>query len=155
MDVFTEICGLLDRNEVAYETTTHAAVRTSQEAAAIRGVHLKTGAKAMLVRSEGAFHLFILSAEDKVDFKKIKEVLGTKSASLATSEEVERITHCVPGCVPPFGRLFGIRTYADEHLLKIPSINFSAGRLTHSIHMKTEDWKRVENPNTQEFCDKG
>ena len=154
MDVFTEICALLDRNGVSYDASTHAPARTSQEAAAIRGVHIKTGAKAMLIRSEGAFTLFILSAEDKMDFKKIKEILGTKSTTLATSEEVERITHCVPGCVPPFGSLFGTTTYVDEHLLEIPEINFSAGRLTHSIHMKTEDWKRIEKPFAQEFCDK-
>lgn len=154
MDVFSEICKLLDSHKVPYQTSIHAPAKTSQEAASIRGVDIKTGAKAMVIRSKGRFHLFVLSAVTKINFKKVKQILQTESASLATAQEVETATHCVPGCVPPFGSLFGLPTYADTHLLLIPDINFSAGRLTHSIAMKSTDWSMVEKPISAEFCDK-
>lgn len=153
MDVYSEIIRILDNNKVWYEASMHAAVRTSQEAAAIRGVDIKTGAKAMVIRSEGNFFMFCLSAADKVDFKAVRRILGTDSVSLATPEEVLAVTHCVVGCVPPFGStLFGMKTFVDRNLLLIPEINFSAGRLTHSIRMKTEDWKRIVEAGEGEFC---
>lgn len=153
MDVNAEIIRLLDGHGAKYEMSTHAAVRTSQEAAAIRGVDIKTGAKAMVIRSEGRFYMFCLSAADKVDLKTVRRVLGSESVSLATPEEVLAVTHCIVGCVPPFGSaLFGIKTYADRHLLSIPEINFSAGLLTHSVKIKTEDWHRIVRAEEEEFC---
>ena len=151
MDVFSNICQLLDKQKIDYHVSVHDAVRTSAEAAAIRGVEMKTGAKAMLIRSMGKFYLFILSASEKVDFKKVKRILGVDSTSLATPEEVIAVTHCVPGCVPPFGSLFGIASYVDKGLLEIQELHFSAGKLTHSIRISSHDWKTVENPIVVEF----
>ena len=156
MDVHNEIIKLLDSNKVKYEASTHPAVRTSEEAAAIRGVNIKTGAKAMVILSEGKFYMFCLSAADKIDFKAVRRILGTDSVSLATPEEVLAVTHCVVGCVPPFGSaLFGIKTYADKHLLLIPEINFSAGLLTHSVRVKTADWHRMVEAEEEEYCSQG
>lgn len=153
MDVYAEIIKLLDSHKVKYEASTHPAVKTSAEAASIRGVDIKTGAKAMVIRSEGKFYMFCLSASDKVDFKAVRRILGTDSVSLATPDEVLIVTHCVVGCVPPFGStLFGIKTYVDRHLLPIPEINFSAGRLTHSVGVKTEDWHRIVEAEEEEYC---
>ena len=42
---------MIDKAEVPYKLTTHAPVYTSQEAADIRGVHLKSGAKAIVLAS--------------------------------------------------------------------------------------------------------
>jgi hypothetical protein len=44
MTVFEKIINLLESKHVAYKLTEHAPVRTSEEAARIRGVALKTGA---------------------------------------------------------------------------------------------------------------
>jgi len=152
MDVHAEIIRLLESHKVNYEASTHPPVKTSEEAAAIRGVDIKTGAKAMVIRSEGKFYMFCLSAADKVDFKAVRRILRTDRVSLATPEEVLAVTHCVIGCVPPFGStLFGIKTYVDRRLLSIPEINFSAGRLTHSIHVKTEDWRQIVRPEEEDY----
>jgi hypothetical protein len=45
MSVFEKILALLEKHNIPYKLTEHEPVRTSQEAARIRGAALKTGAK--------------------------------------------------------------------------------------------------------------
>ena len=87
----------------------------------------------------------------KLDFAKIKKILKSKSASLATADEVERVIGCRPGSVPPFGSLFGIPTFVDTHLLLNDEIDFNAGRHTISMTMKVKDWQKVVNAQVFEF----
>lgn len=126
----------------------HAPVTTSEEAAKVRGrgveEGLKRGAKAMILRSEGKFYQFVLPGHLKLDFKKAKQVLNTKSLSLASKEEVQKITDCVPGSVPPFGNLWNIPVIADMRMND--SIDFNAGLHETSITMSLENWKEVVNP---------
>lgn len=45
--------------------------------------------------------------------------------------------------LPPFGNLFGVKTYVDEKLLQEEFVAFNAGSLTHSVKMKTSDYKKI------------
>ena len=61
-----------------YTTSTHGAVRTSEEAAEVRGATLASGAKAMLLSVRGArdaneFVLVVISAAAKMDSKAAQE----------------------------------------------------------------------------------
>ena len=157
--VFEKIKQLLDSHTIHYTSFEHEPVRTSEDAANVRerltGIpaaeHLKRGAKAMIIRSEGKYYQFVLSAVRKLDFKKVKQVLHTESATLASPEEVQKITDCVPGSVPPFGNLFGIPVYVDPSLLVNETIDFNAGETTVSILMKKDDWDRIVQPEVVSF----
>ncbi len=61
MTVFEKIITLLESKHTAYKLTEHEPVRTSEEAARIRGVPLKTGAKAMIARCKDDYYLLVLS----------------------------------------------------------------------------------------------
>ena len=65
----------MNSNKIDYKLITHEAVRTSEEAAKIRGNDLKSGAKAMVVKAGENFFLIVLSAERKIDWKKLKNIL--------------------------------------------------------------------------------
>ncbi len=75
--VFERIKQLLDSHSVQYTFFEHEPVRTSEDAARVReritsipaAEHLKRGAKAMIIRSEGKYYQFVLSAVRKLDFK--------------------------------------------------------------------------------------
>ena len=149
-----KVVALLDSRGVAYGSSTHAAVRTSEEAAEIRGATLASGAKAMLlsVKPSNEFVLAVISAAAKMDSKLIKKVGGFKSSRFASEEEVFDITGCVPGAVPPFGSVWGLKTYMDSSLQDQGSeINFNAGLRTHSMRMSVADYLRVEEPVVGEF----
>ena len=150
---FENIKKLLEEHTVAYQLIEHEAVFTSEQAASVRNADLKEGAKSMIVRSNGTFYNFVLSAAKKINWTKLKNILNTKSASLATPEEVKRTVHCEIGSVPPFGNLYKIKLYCDPSLLKNEMIEFNAGLHTHSIRMKAQDWKNLTEPEIVEFVD--
>jgi Ala-tRNA(Pro) deacylase len=145
-----DVRGLLDAEGVEYRVTQHEPVTTSEEAAAVRGVGLNTGAKAMLVKGRDGFALVVLAADRKVDWKRLAPLVG-KSPRFATAEELEELTGLSKGAVPPFGRLFGLRTIYDESLLEVETVNFNAGSHTESVSMRRDDMVRVGGGETGAF----
>ena len=150
-ELLEKIKEFLKENDINFTVTTHKPVYTSEEAAAVRNVDLKTGAKAMVIRSEGRFYLFVICADRKIDFKKVKQILNSKSVSFATEEEVMKISGCHIGAVPPFGNLFDLDVYVDNSILSVENINFNAGRNDTSIFMKREDYINIVKPEIVDF----
>jgi Ala-tRNA(Pro) deacylase len=118
-------------------------VTTSAEAAAVRGVELRSGAKAMLVKAKADLVLAVLAADQKVDWKLLAPLVGGKGARFANDDELREATGLTKGAVPPFGRLFGLRTVYDRSLLDVETVNFNAGSHTVSISMTRDDLIRI------------
>lgn len=154
--VFEGIKEFLDEENVEYDYFKHKPVMTSKEAAEVREGSveegMRRGAKAMVVRSEGEFYQFVLPANKKMDFKKIQKILDSRSVSLAEKDEVEEITDCRIGGVPPFGNLFGIPVLVDPSLLENGEIEFNAGMRTVSMGLEADDWKDAVQPKVVEFA---
>jgi len=149
---FKSVKGLLDRNGIVYEVSEHAPVYTSEQAARIRGVELKTGVKALVFRTEqGSFILGLIAADKKMDLKKLAKIVGTRRLELASPQDVLKATGCEIGSVHPFGNLFGLPTYMDPSVLENDSVNFNAGLHTVSIYMKARDLVKAIKPRITEF----
>ncbi len=145
-DVLERLTAALDGGGIEYHQTEHAAVFTSTEAAAIRGVSLHSGAKALIIKGGNAFLMVVLPADLALDSAALRNVLGTRRTRFADKEEVLKITGLTPGSIPPFGSLFGLPTFCDERLADNERINFNAGSHTVSIQMEYSDYVRFERP---------
>jgi Ala-tRNA(Pro) deacylase len=155
------VLALLDAHASgAYTTLRHAPTRTSQESADVRGVALASGAKAMLIRASkplahgGPFVLCVLSAACVADLKKLRAVLGVSRLSMASVAEVQAVTGCIPGAVPPFGSLFpGVATLMDGSLQRQGAvINFNCGLRTLSVlGLPVAAYLAIERPTLAEF----
>src|SRR5947209_19171117 len=93
MSVFEKILALLEKHNVPYKLTEHEPVRTSEEAARIRGAALKTGAKAMIVRGKDDYYLLVLPADKHIDWKRVRALLHVSNLRFATEEEAETVAH--------------------------------------------------------------
>ena len=144
--VYDKIKHLLDGCKIEYTISVHEPVRTSKEAARIRGTDISTGAKAMVVKANNTYCLCVLPADKKLDWKKVEAVLGVKNARLATIDEAQSVTKVQVGGVPPLGNVMGLPTYFDESLLNIERVNFNAGLKTHSVSMLTKDLVKLVVP---------
>lgn len=150
--VVQKIKDLLTQGGFWFETFEHEPVRTSEEAAKVRtGYSLKQGAKAIVLRVKNAegklFVMLIMPADSRFDNEKVKTIFSTKDIRFATEEEIKEITSGVlPGGVPPFGNLFGLKVVADPTLFENEKIIFNAGDRSFSIAMKSEDYKKLVNP---------
>ena len=129
----------------------HAPTPTSELAAHIRGTKPEEGAKALVLRSEGMFLMCVLPGNKKIDLNKMRIILGKKRLSLATPEEVKKATGCDIGSVHPFGNLCGIQLYADRNLIKHEMMTFSAGMVTKSIRMKSEEYLQLSKAVVEDF----
>lgn len=145
--VLERLRAFLKDTAVTFEETRHAPVFTSEEAAAVRGAPLASGAKALVVKAGDSFHLLVIPADRKLESKRAKQALGVKDLRFANREELFERTGLQPGSVPPFGSLFGLATYVDPALAEQPRINFNAGEHTVSISMSWEDYLRAERPH--------
>ena len=149
--VFDRMHQKLTEAGVPFTITRHAPVFTSEEAAAIRGVPLCTGAKALVVKAGESFRLLIVPADRKLDSKKARSGLGVKSLRFASREEVEQLTRLQPGSIPPFGSLFDLPTHCDQALALNESINFNAGDHSISVSVRYADYIAVEKPTMAEL----
>ncbi len=137
---------------VAFNLFEHAPVRTSEEAAAVRGTPLEEGAKALVVRADDRYVHLVLPAHRRADNAALRTLLGTRKLRFATAEELADLTRCVPGAVPPFGNLFGLPVLVDEELTQRERISFNAGSNAVSITMRADDFVRLSGARICRFA---
>jgi len=144
--VFDRVCGLLTGRAIGFDVLRHAPVYTSEEAAAVRGTPLGSGAKALVCKADDQFVMIVLPADRKLASKAVRKNASVKSLRFASREEVEQLTGLAPGSIPPFGSLFGLPTWCDERLSEHARINFNAGDHGISLSMNYADYLTAEQP---------
>ncbi|MEO0470349.1 MAG: YbaK/EbsC family protein [Bacteroidota bacterium] len=147
-----KILHFLDEQQITYRSLSHEPTLTSEESARVRGEALEIGGKALLLKVNKEFHLFVLSAACKLNSSAIKTYFSVKKLRFATSAELMDQTGLVPGSVPPFGRpIMNYSLYVDESIVQNERIAFNAGSLTHSVIMSVEDYLRLAQPTVFPF----
>ena len=144
--VLHRLTAALEGAGIPFVHTTHEPVYTSAEAAAVRGVPLHTGAKALIVKVGEDFVLTVMPADLSLDSNALRKHLRVRRSRFATKEEVFEMTGLRPGSIPPFGSLFNLPTICDERLSENERINFNAGAHTDSFQMTYADYIRYESP---------
>lgn len=151
--ILNDIRAWLTASGVTFREVHHEPTRTSEESALARGEELRIGGKALLIKVDSTFRLFVLSADRKLDSAAIKQYFTAKKTRFATPEELLEMTGLVPGCVPPFGApILPFPLYVDPSVLENPRIAFNAGSLTDSIVMPIEDYRRLATPEIFQFA---
>jgi prolyl-tRNA editing enzyme YbaK/EbsC (Cys-tRNA(Pro) deacylase) len=142
--VLDAVRSLLVAAGVPFDEKHHEPTHTSEQSAQARGESLSIGAKALVIKTDNAYRLFVLPADRKVDSPSIKRQLGVKKLRFADAAELLSLTGLVPGSVPPFGRpVLPLDLIADPTLLANDKLAFNAGTLTDSIIMRSADYQRV------------
>lgn len=142
--IFEKIKQLLDEQHITYRTVHHEPTFTSEESARARGEDMSIGGKALVLKVDDDFKLFVMSAVRKLDSKAVRKKFGAKNARFATKEELLALTGLVPGCVPPFGKpILQLPLFVDTSITQNEKIAFNAGSLTDSIIMTTAEYLHV------------
>ncbi len=152
--IFSRLESFLASQGVPFDVLRHEPVFTSQQAAAVRGTALSSGAKALVCKGDDRFVMFVVPADRKLASGEIRRTRGWRKLRFANREEVMRLTGLEPGSIPPFGSLFGLPTLCDEALGENERINFNAGDHAISISMTYADYVRVEKPEVGTFAER-
>lgn len=142
----------LDQNKVKYLTITHSPAHTAQEIAQAAHVPGNQMAKTVMVKIDGEMAMVVLPATMKVDFTRLLEATGAQTVELAQEREfVGLFPDCAVGTMPPFGNLYGIRTFVAEELTEDEEIAFNAGSATEVITLAYRDYARLVQPHLLPF----
>ncbi|WP_213199793.1 YbaK/prolyl-tRNA synthetase associated domain-containing protein [Citrobacter koseri] len=147
---------LLSQEGATYRVLSHEAVGKCEAVSEIRGTALGQGAKALVRKVKGngvnQHVLAILSADQQADLAQLANHLGGLRASLASPAEVDALTGCVFGAIPPFSFHPNLKLVADPLLFeRFNEIAFNAGVLEKSVIMNTDDYLRIAQPELVNF----
>lgn len=101
------------------------------------GIEENEVVKTLVVRAGGgSFVALALRGKNRVDFKKVRKLFGSKT-ELAKPEEVLRVVGVPIGAVCPV--LVGIPLYFDRKVLGLGNVHMGSGDLKHGLEMKLGD----------------
>lgn len=153
---FARLTALLDEHQARYRVVEHPMAGKSEEVAKIRGTQLGQGAKALVCHVKGngvkQHVLAILPADQQADLSALAHGIGGTRASLASPVEVDALTDCVFGAIPPFSFHPDLLLVADPLLFqRFDELAFNAGTLERSLILNTQDYQRIAQPKLVAF----
>ena len=125
---------------IAYEVIEHPRTTTAVAEARVLGLDAHEVAKTVVVTTPDGFVRVVLPASDRVDFGKLREILGTKDVELATEAVLAgAYPEFELGAVPPLTGGDGDRVLVDRRLCEHEWIVLEAGTHEQSLRLRTSD----------------
>jgi Ala-tRNA(Pro) deacylase len=148
-DFMRELAG----SQLGYEPITHRQTMTAGDEAMAIGVSATEVAKTLVLSTATGRVRAVLSACDRLDLHKVRDLLGDgKSVRLASERELEEAYPMFElGAVPPFGGPAGERTIVDRRLADQETIVIEAGSHSESVRIKTLDLLALTQAETAEI----
>jgi Ala-tRNA(Pro) deacylase len=134
---------LLDRNRASYEWFDPTAADPQAQTGRVPAREL---ARVTVVRHAGALSLAVLPVHAWVDLDRLGAALRDEVVLVPEPELAAAFPDCDAAAVPPFGALYGIKTYVDASLTQERRLAFHAGTRADVIRMSFEDYRRVAAP---------
>jgi len=148
-----KLLDFLDQNNIHYVVINHSSAYTASEIAASAHVKGQELAKTVMVKVDGEMAQIVLPAKYKVNFDLFKNYTGIDNIDLAGEDEfTELFPDCLTGAMPPFGNLYGMKTYLDKTLTYDEEIAFNAGNHSQLIRLRFEDYLSLVKPEISNFA---
>ncbi|MFO7960953.1 MAG: YbaK/EbsC family protein [Nitriliruptoraceae bacterium] len=143
----TRLYTLLDEQGIVYEVEDHPHAVSAQRLAAAEGISGFQVAKPVLLSVGGELAMAVIPGAELLDLERAHDVFGGNEVRLATEEEfVSLFEDCEAGAEPPFGRLYGLPTFLDEHLRAQERIAFRDGTHTRTVTLAMTDYLSLVEP---------
>ena len=101
--------------------------RTANDAATALGCNIGAIVKSLLFKSSEDYVLCLVSGDKRCSLNKLKKILSQNSISMASPEDVKKITGYTIGGVSPIGHIVKIKIYIDTNLKRFSSVFAAAG----------------------------
>jgi len=131
----------------------NTSARTALEAASSLGCDVGAIVKSLLLKTEKFFTLCLVAGDKKVSLKKIKKTLDIKDVSMASAEDVKKITGYTIGGVSPIGHLNKIDIFIDNSLERFTSLYAAAGHPHCVFKIDFINLQKITNGSTKEIIE--
>jgi Cys-tRNA(Pro)/Cys-tRNA(Cys) deacylase len=125
----TPVTRELDRNHIPYRFFRHPGkVSSLEQAARERGQRPEQIIRSILFRlSEDEYMLMLVAGPHQISWPALRKYLGQSRLTMASPEEVERVTGYQIGAVAPFGLPQPLRILADENIFREDEVSIGSG----------------------------
>ena len=127
--------------------------RTANDAATALGCKIGAIIKSLVFKAGENFVICLVSGDKRCSLNKLKKILNEKDVSMASPEDVKRITGYTIGGVSPVGHLIETKIYIDENLKNFTSIYAAAGHPNAVFEIDFENLKSLTSGETKEITE--
>jgi len=158
MAVSKKIISFLEKNKVKYEILKHRTVYTAFDKAKTLKIPEKMVGKTLVLKTDGKLAMVLIPANKNLDlqkFKKLAKALPAACLPDRQGRQVKKIDFASErliknkfkgvkvGAIPPFGNLWGLRTFIDNSLMREKEIILNGGDYSFSIKLKSKEIKKL------------
>ena len=127
--------------------------RTAKEAATALGCKVGAIVKSLLFKAEDSFVLCLVSGDKRCSLNKLKKILDKKDVSMASPEDVKKVTGYTIGGVSPTGHLIKLKIFIDKTLNRFSSIFAAAGHPNAVFEIDFENLKALTSGEIKEITE--
>ena len=127
--------------------------RTAREAAASLGCEVGAIVKSLLFKTDQNYVLCLIAGDKRASLKKIKKILKTKEAYMASADDVKDITGFTIGGVSPIGHLNKIDILIDNSLQRFDHLFAAAGHPNCVFKMSFGDLIKITKGSIKELTE--
>ena len=127
--------------------------RTAKEAAASLGCEVGAIVKSLLFKTNEDFILGLVAGDKKASLNKLKKLLNSKDVSMASAEEVKKITGYTIGGVSPVGLLNKVDVLIDDSLERFESLFAAAGHPNCVFKINFIDLQKITKGLVKKFSE--
>ncbi len=142
----------LDNHQVLYQTKPHVPTADAMRTAQATHTPGREFAKTVLIKASDRMLMTVMPSTDRVHLDELKQALGEQNLELATEDDMlAAFPDCEVGAMPPFGNLYNMEVFVNEHLRRDEKISFNAGSHDEVMQMSYQDFERLVHPHVVHF----
>ena len=149
------VTGFLVGAQVPFELLEHDSVMSASAEAHAAHLPPEQVAKTIVLHDGSAYVVAAISAADRLDMHKLRELLGAgRHMRLATEQELARdFPSLEVGSAPPFGPMVPAAEVIDRALAAQSRILCAAGDHHHSVLVDPDDVVRITAAKVADICE--
>ena len=130
-----------------------SSARTALEAASSLDCEVGAIVKSLVFKAENTFILCLVAGDKKASLNKIKKELNIKDVSMASSDEVKKVTGFTIGGVSSIGHSNKIEILIDNSLKRFNSLFAAAGHPNCVFEINFNDLQKITNGSIKEIIE--
>jgi Cys-tRNA(Pro)/Cys-tRNA(Cys) deacylase len=145
MQESTPVTKELFNKNIAYSVFQHPGrVQSMQQAAEERGQRQEQVVRSIVFRlSQGEYFMVLISGPDQISWIALRKYLGRSRLTMASEDEVLRVTGYQLGAVSPFGLPEPMRILVDESILAQTVVSIGSGKRGLAVILESADLLRA------------
>jgi Cys-tRNA(Pro)/Cys-tRNA(Cys) deacylase len=145
MQESTPVTKELFNKNIAYSVFQHPGrVQSMQQAAEERGQRPEQIVRSIVFRlSQGEYIMVLISGPDQISWIALRKYLGRSRLTMASEDEVLRVTGYQLGAVSPFGLPEPMRILVDESILAQTVVSIGSGKRGLAVILESADLLRA------------